>query len=92
MPRWLPSVVIERDGNLMIDRTSFDPVTGRATTKRAIVRDGRVRRFHFSVRMFIAAELGDWLRSAEFRSIDFVDHAGEQLTASTRRMVTIARP
>lgn len=92
LPRWLPSVVVERDGNLMIDRSSFDPVSGRTTTQRTIVRDGRLRRFHFSVRVFIAAELGDWLRTAGFRTVDFVDQAGEPLTASSRRMVTIARP
>jgi ubiquinone/menaquinone biosynthesis C-methylase UbiE len=90
LPRWLPSVVVERDGNLMIDRASFDPITARATTERTIVRDGRVRRFHFSVRMFIAAELRDWLRDAGFQTVEFVDHAGETLTAHSRRMVTLA--
>ena len=41
--RWQPSVVVERDGNFLIDRSTFDPVTGRATTDRTIVRDGRTR-------------------------------------------------
>jgi SAM-dependent methyltransferase len=91
LPRWLPSVVVERDGDLMIDRSSFDPATGRAHTVRTVVRDGRTRRFNFSVRMFIAAELGDWLLDAGFRTVEFVDHAGEQLTVRSRRMVTIAR-
>lgn len=90
LPRWLPSVVIERDGDLMIDRSSFDPTTGRATTQRTVVRDRRMRRFHFSVRMFIAAELRDWLLDVGFTSIKFCDHDGEPLTAHSRRMVTIA--
>ncbi|HJV29820.1 MAG TPA: methyltransferase domain-containing protein, partial [Gaiellaceae bacterium] len=53
--RWQPAQVVEREGNFAIDRSSFDPTTGRATTDRVIVRDGRTRRFEFSVRMFVAA-------------------------------------
>jgi 2-polyprenyl-3-methyl-5-hydroxy-6-metoxy-1,4-benzoquinol methylase len=61
-------------------------ITARATTERTIVREGRVRRFHFSVRMFIAAELHDWLGDAGFQTVEFVDHAGEPLTAHSRRI------
>jgi ubiquinone/menaquinone biosynthesis C-methylase UbiE len=49
LPRWLPSVVVERDGDFSIDRSTFDPTTGRATTERVLVRAGHVRRFVFSV-------------------------------------------
>lgn len=90
LPRWLPSVVVERAGDFCIDHPRFDPVTGRATTERVSIRDGCVRRFVFSVRMFIAAELGDWLHDAGFGDVAFYDHDGEPLTAQSRRMVTIA--
>jgi SAM-dependent methyltransferase len=89
--RWQPSVVIERDGNLMIDRSRFDPVSGRATTERVIVRDGSMRGVTFSVRMFVAVELGGWLRDAGFSTVDFFDRQGEPLTVESRRMVTVAR-
>jgi SAM-dependent methyltransferase len=89
--RWQPSVVVERDGNLMIDRSRFDPVSGRATTERVIVRDGTTRRVTFSVRMFVAVELGQWLRDAGFSAVDFFDRQGEPLTVESRRMVTVAR-
>ena len=89
--RWLPWIVTERDGDFSIDRSTFDPVSGRANTERALVRDGRVRRFTFSVRMFIAAELRDWLLDAGFAAVDFYDGEGEPLTAQGRRMITIAR-
>lgn len=91
LPRWLPSVVVERDGNFSIDRATFDPVTGRSMTERVIVRDGRTRRFGFSVRMFIASELRDWLLQAGFAAVESCDHEGARLTAQSRRMVTIAR-
>jgi SAM-dependent methyltransferase len=89
--RWLPWVVTERDGDFSIDRSTFDPVSGRANTERVLIRDGRVRRFSFSVRMFIAAELRDWLLDAGFAQVDFYDGDGEPLTAEGRRMLTIAR-
>ncbi len=89
--RWAPVVVVERDGNFAIDHPRFDPITGRSLTERIIIRDGRVRRFHFSVRMFLAAELGEWLRRAGFTTVDFYDRAGEPLTAQGRRMIAVAR-
>lgn len=91
LPRWLPYVVTERDGDFSIDRSTFDPVSGRANTERALVRGGRTRRFTFSVRMFMAAELRDWLLDAGFDAVDFYDGDGEPLTAQGRRMITIAR-
>ena len=33
LPRWLPAVVVERDGDFMIDRSTFEPATGRAVTE-----------------------------------------------------------
>jgi len=91
LPRWLPAVVVERDGDFSIDRSRFDPVTGRAVTERVLVRGGRTRRFSFSVRMFVAAELRDWLLAAGFGAVDAYDGAGEPLTATGRRMITVAR-
>jgi SAM-dependent methyltransferase len=89
--RWLPAIVTERDGNFSIDRGTFDPTTGRATTERVIIRDGRIRRFTFSVRGFVAVELRDWLLDAGFRDVQFYDSAGEPLTVDGGRMLTIAR-
>jgi SAM-dependent methyltransferase len=92
LPRWAPAIVTERDGNFCIDRSEFDPLSGRARTERVIVRDGQTRRFTFSVRMFIAVELADWLRDAGFTGgVEFYDAAGEPLTLQSRRMLTLAR-
>jgi cyclopropane fatty-acyl-phospholipid synthase-like methyltransferase len=91
LTRALPWVVNERDGNFMIDRWHFDPTSSRGVTERVVLRDGRVRRFGFTVRMFIAAELGDWCRDAGFRDVEFYDEEGAPLTAQGRRMITIAR-
>jgi SAM-dependent methyltransferase len=90
LPRWLPVVLAERDGDFSIDRSRFDPTTGRSRTERVIVRAGRTRRVTFSVRMFIAVELRDWLLDAGFATVDFYDRDGEPLTARSGRMITIA--
>ncbi len=90
LARWRPESVIERDGDFVIDRRWLDPTSGRALTERVVVRDGRVRRFRFSVRMFLAVELGDWLRQAGFVTVGFYDEQGEPLTAEGRRMIAVA--
>ncbi len=90
LPRWRPESVIERDGDFVIDRRWLDPTSGRALTERVVVRNGRVRRFRFSVRMFLAVELGDWLRQAGFVTVAFYDEQGQPLTAEGRRMIAVA--
>lgn len=55
-----------------------------------MVRDGRAHRFAFSVRMFVAAELRDWLYNAGFRAVEFYDRDGSPLTAQGVRMIAIA--
>ncbi len=55
------------------------------------MRDRFSRRFSFSVRMFVAVELRNWLVEAGFGEIDFYDGVGDALTAQGRRMITIAR-
>jgi SAM-dependent methyltransferase len=89
--RWQPATVLERDGDFAIDRSAFDPTTGRAVTERVIVRDGRSRRFEFRVRMFVAVELRDWLLETGFASVESYDGEGKPLTADGRRMITVAR-
>ena len=90
LARWQPVSVIERDGAFAIDRAQYDPVSGRAHTERTIVRDGTSRRLAFSVRMFMPAELRDWLTAAEFDSVAFYDNRGEPLTLLSRRAIALA--
>jgi ubiquinone/menaquinone biosynthesis C-methylase UbiE len=76
--------------NLMVDESTFDPVTGRAETERTVVRDGRVRRARFSVRLPTPPEFVTWLHAAGFEDVRFADRHGEQLTLESRRLVVVA--
>lgn len=89
--RWEPESVTERGGDRMIDRRAFDPQTGRSRDERTIVRGGKTRTFKFSVRMFGAAELADWLRAAGFRDTFAYGEDGEPLTIEHRRMTIVGR-
>ena len=81
----------ERDGNFMLERREFDPVTSRMMSERVVIRDGDLRRSRFFVRMFGFPELRDWLLDAGYASVTGCDWEGEPLTMATRRMVTLAR-
>jgi WD40 repeat protein len=75
-------------------RNTDRPVAARFTSNTRIVtlaRDGKTRSFRFSVRMFTAAELRDWLLAAGFREADPFGEDGEPLTLEHRRMTLVAR-
>jgi len=80
----------ERGDDLLIDRTTFDLASGRTNTERIIVRDGRVRRYWFSVRTFAFTELRDWLLDAGFAEVAGYGAEGEPLALGSRRMIVVA--
>lgn len=87
---WVPSEMFERNDDFAIDRSGFDPESGRGLLERVSVRDQRVKRATYSVRMFLAVELGDWLRATGFNSVEFYGPDGERPTVTSPRMVTVA--
>jgi SAM-dependent methyltransferase len=89
--RWVGEGVTERGEDRMIDRRAYDVETGRSRDERIVTRDGKTRSFEFSVRMFTAAELQDWLRAAGFRDTRAYGEEGEPLTLEHRRMVVVGR-
>lgn len=90
LPSWLPNVMFERGDDFILDHPRFDPITGRAVTERIVVRGGARRRFVFSVRMFVPAELKDWLIQAGFQTVAFYDNQGNPLTLESRRTIAVA--
>ena len=62
-------VVAERGADVVIDRWELDPENARFRTTRLVVRDGRARTAHFSVRWFTVPELRSWLEEAGFENV-----------------------
>lgn len=90
MREFRDSSVVDRDGDLMIERRRHDPLTGTIPTERIVLRGGRVRRVRFFVRLFSFTELRDWLLAAGFSSVEGYDGGGGPLTADSRRMIVMA--
>lgn len=86
----VPAAVFERDGDLVVDRFSYDVTTGRETTERWLVRGGNVRKTEYSVRFYSFTELRSLLQDVGFSSVDVVGHDGDPPTLETRRMIVIA--
>jgi len=80
----------ERGDDLLIDRNRYDAERGRTVTERISVRDGKVRRYPFSVRVFTPAELITWLQHAGFAEVKVLDQDGEPFTLTARRMWVVA--
>jgi 2-polyprenyl-3-methyl-5-hydroxy-6-metoxy-1,4-benzoquinol methylase len=94
-PRYIrdyrPSVVAEREGNLVIDQHHLDPLTSRSIATRTIVRDGQLRRSPSSHRVHTFPELRDWLRAAGFATVEGYGEDGRLLTADHRRLLAVAQ-
>jgi hypothetical protein len=87
---FVPAHVVERDGDLLVDRHRFDVESGRVETERWSVRGGAVRKTVFSVRFYAFNELRDLLLGAGFGSVSAFARDGGPLTADSRRMVVVA--
>jgi SAM-dependent methyltransferase len=83
-------VVIERDGDYMLDQNRYEVSTGRMLTERVVIRGGQVRRMRFFVRMFTFPELRDWLLAAGFSRVQGFDEQGAPLALESRRMLVMA--
>jgi len=90
MRDFLPAVVVRQGDDLLVDDHRFDPLTGRNMVERIVVRDGRVRRVPYFVRLFTFPELRDWLLQAGFTKVSGYGEDGAALTAEHRRMLVVA--
>ena len=87
-----PCHVDEKNGDLMINRNSFDPVTGRLHNRRIVVRGGVRKDKPFSIRLYNATEIRDLLHQAGLEVYGlYGGWDGGPLSTDARRMVVIAR-
>jgi SAM-dependent methyltransferase len=87
-----PYYVVEKEGNLMIDRLSFDGLTGRWHNRRIVFRNGIRKDKPFFVRLYNPCEIQALLKQAglEFYHL-YAGLDGKEFTADAHRMVVVAR-
>jgi SAM-dependent methyltransferase len=83
--------MIERDGDLVVDRVTYDCVAGRSLTERFSVRRGRVRKLEFSLEQVPAPALVRRLRHAGFSAVDLFAQGGARFEPEGRRVIAVAR-
>jgi SAM-dependent methyltransferase len=84
--------VIDKEGNMMIDRNSFDSLHGRLYNKRVVFRDGIRKDKPFFVRLYNPNEIQALITQAGLE----VEHLyggwdAQAISTESRRMVVIAR-
>ncbi len=91
--KWMrPYIVNEIDDNLMIDRLSFDAITGRYFNRRIVIRDGVRKDKPYFVRLYNPSEIKLLLDHAGLELYHLYDDwNAKEYTSDTRRMVVIAR-
>jgi SAM-dependent methyltransferase len=85
--------VTDKEGNLMVDRVSFDMLTGRLHNQRIIIRNGVRKDKPFSVRLYNSTEIRDLVRQAgmEVRAM-YGDHGQPLQSGAWRLLVIAAKP
>jgi len=87
-----PYYIVEKEGNMMIDRMSFDSLQGRSYNRRVVFRDGVRKDKPFSVRLYNPNEIQSLITRAGL----LLEHIyggweTQELTPESNRMVVIAR-
>ena len=83
---------VEKEGNMMIDRMSFDSLHGRSYNKRVVFRDGIRKEKPFSIRLYNPNEIHGLITQAGLR----LEHLyggweAQELTSESNPMVVIAQ-
>lgn len=82
---------VRRGADVMLDENTWHPASSEMETRRAVVRDGTVREFGYSIRMFMPAELRTWLHEAGFAQVELLGREGLPISSEDRRLVVLAR-
>jgi SAM-dependent methyltransferase len=85
-----PADVIEKGEDLLINRYSFDVVTGRFHNRRILIRDGVRKDKPYSIRLYNATEICALLERAGLTDYQLLGEDGQPLSAASRRMTVIA--
>lgn len=79
-----------RGDDVMIDSSTFDPMTGRVHTERVVYRGGEVRRSQHQIRLPTIPEFYQWLTAAGFEGIKCFGAGESPPTIDDMRLVVVA--
>jgi SAM-dependent methyltransferase len=85
-----PADVIEKGGDLVINRFSFDILTGRFHNRRIVIRNSVRKDKPFSIRLYNSTEIRTLLKQAGLVDYMFLGENSQPLSATSQRMVVIA--
>jgi len=86
-----PADVIDKGGDLLINRFSFDVLTGRFHNRRIVIRNGIRKDKPFSIRLYSATEMGHLLQRVGLVDCKLLDEHSQPLSVRSRRMMVIAQ-
>ena len=86
-----PAEVIEKGDDLLINRFSFEPSTGRFHNRRIVIRDGIRKDKPFSIRLYNATEINQMLERVGLVDYRLLGEDNQPVSAHSRRLVVIAR-
>jgi SAM-dependent methyltransferase len=87
-----PVHIAEKDGNVMIDRSSFDSLTGCMHNQRVIIRNGVRTDRPFKIRFYNPSEFSELLERAGLEVYAMYGGFDAQpVSVDSRRLVVIAR-
>ncbi|MBN1200882.1 MAG: methyltransferase domain-containing protein [Anaerolineae bacterium] len=87
-----PHYVSEKDGSLLINRFSFDVLTGRLRNDRIVIRNGERRDRPFSIRLYSVTEMRGLLAEAGLELGEvYAEWDGSPLMIDSPAMVLVAR-
>lgn len=92
LKNFLPFSVVEKEKNLMIERSTFDSLTGRYINKRIIIRDGVRKDKPFSIRIYNFNEINQMLKETGFSLYKaFGAWNSAEFTSDSKRIHIIAQ-
>jgi len=88
----LPAIVVEKNSDLMINRNSFDMMSGRWHNQRIVVRNGVRKDKPFSIRLYNPTEIRELVKKAGMEVLHlYGDWSGQQLSTESRGVVVLAQ-
>ncbi|GHF52164.1 methyltransferase type 11 [Streptomyces mashuensis] len=81
--------VLRRGDDMAVDIQELDAEASRLYAEKITIRDGKVDRARYSVRMFTAPEILEWFRTAGFAEARVMNEHGGPFTVSSRRLMVL---